>query len=221
MFGMMVREKRESLSWTQEQLAEKCEVTGRTISRIEAGLPPSKRTRQRLVEVLSFNSDELLEERTEPVEAAEYEFTQRLACTSNVCCQILTTKPMNKFQAQGLSNRLSYNLGKLLDRLPGKDGGHDPLLKLWRRNEIGIRPSQLRAVAHDVAAACGELLCSRRPFEWDETTWAEEPVTFPPSELPPRALKALIKAAKLEKSGAYRSLSFNFEEEKQRPGQQG
>ena len=213
MFGMMVREKRESLSWTQEQLAEECGITGRTIIRVEAGQRPSKRTRQRLVAALGFNSDELLENPTEPVEAAAYEFTQRLAGTSNVCCQILTTRPMNKFQAQGLSNRLSYNVGKLLDRLPREDGGHEPLLQLWRRNEIGIRPGRLRSVAHDVAAVCCKLLCSRRPFEWDETPWPEEPVTFPPSALPARALRALKKADKLQKSGAYGSLNFEFEEE--------
>lgn len=211
MFGVMVREKRESLSWTQEQLAEKCGVTGRTIIRIEAGQRPSKRSRQRLVAALNFNSDELLENPTEPVEAAEYEFTQRLAFTSNICCQILATKPMNKFQAQGLSNRLGSNVGKLLDRLPREDGGHEPLLHLWRRNEIGIRPGQLRAVAHDVAAVCCQLLCSMRPFEWDETPWPEGPVTFPPCELSLRALKALKKADKLQKSGAYGSLNFDFE----------
>ena len=213
MFGAMVRERRESLSWTQEQLAEKCGVTARTILRVEAGQMPSKRTRQRLVEVCSFNLDELRENLTEPVAPDQYEFTQRLAGTSNVCCQILTTKPMNKFETQGLSNRLSYNLGKLLDRLPPEDGAHEPLLELWRQNEIGIRPGRLRATAHKVAAACCKLLCSRRPFEWDETPWPDEPLAFPPSSLPPRALRSLKKNAKLQKSGAYGSLRFDFEED--------
>lgn len=188
MFGGIVKEKRESLSWTQGKLAEECGVDERTIRRIETGQMPSKRSRQRLAEVLSLSPDELLEGPSKPVETAQYEFMQRLALTSNVCCQIVTTQTLSKLETQGLSNRLSYNLGKLLDRLPLEDGGHGPLLKLWHQNAKGIRPAQLRLVAHNVAAACCKLLYSSRPFEWDQTPWREELVTFPSSELPPRKL---------------------------------
>src|SRR5438876_3127344 len=59
--GSLIREKRESKGWSQEQLAEKVGVDSRTILRIETGetKTPQPYTLKRIVEVLGITPDEL------------------------------------------------------------------------------------------------------------------------------------------------------------------
>lgn len=57
--GLKVSELRQLKNLTQEQLAEKCEVSTRTIQRIESGeVDPRAYTIQRLSEILGFDFDE-------------------------------------------------------------------------------------------------------------------------------------------------------------------
>ena len=57
--GLKVSELRQLKNLTQEQLAEKCEVSTRTIQRIESGeVDPRAYTLQRLGEVLNFDFEE-------------------------------------------------------------------------------------------------------------------------------------------------------------------
>lgn len=57
--GLKVSELRQLKNLTQEQLAEKCEVSARTIQRIESGeVDPRAYTLQRLSEALEFNFEE-------------------------------------------------------------------------------------------------------------------------------------------------------------------
>ena len=54
--GLKVNELRQQKGWTQEQLAEKCEVSPRTIQRIESGeVDPRAYTLQCLSEALEFD----------------------------------------------------------------------------------------------------------------------------------------------------------------------
>ena len=56
-----VKEKREELNITQEQLAEKCGVSTRTIQRIEAGTEPKGHTLNALANVLGLEVSDLKE----------------------------------------------------------------------------------------------------------------------------------------------------------------
>lgn len=57
--GLKISELRQLKNLTQEQLAEKCEVSTRTIQRIESGeVDPRAYTLQRLSETLNFNFEE-------------------------------------------------------------------------------------------------------------------------------------------------------------------
>lgn len=56
-----LKEKRENLNITQEQLAEKAGVSVRTIQRIEAGTEPKGYTLKSLAVALEINEDELLQ----------------------------------------------------------------------------------------------------------------------------------------------------------------
>jgi uncharacterized Tic20 family protein len=57
--GLKVAELRQLKNLTQEQLAEKCEVSTRTIQRIESGeVDPRAYTLQRLSDILDFNFEE-------------------------------------------------------------------------------------------------------------------------------------------------------------------
>ena len=54
--GLKVTELRQTIGFTQEQLAEKCEVSARTIQRIESGeVDPRAYTLQCLSETLDFD----------------------------------------------------------------------------------------------------------------------------------------------------------------------
>ncbi len=54
--GLKVSELRQLKNLTQEQLAEKCEVSARTIQRIESGeVDPRAYTLQRLSEILGYD----------------------------------------------------------------------------------------------------------------------------------------------------------------------
>lgn len=60
-------EHREKLNLTQEELANKANISARTIQRIEAGTKPKGFTLEALSNALGVNKDVLLEDKIEPI----------------------------------------------------------------------------------------------------------------------------------------------------------
>ena len=60
-------ELREKLNWTQEELADKANISVRTIQRIEAGTKPKGFTLEALSKALGVSKDVLLEDKVQPI----------------------------------------------------------------------------------------------------------------------------------------------------------